>query len=137
MKEKMQRVMSAENKNKIRHFTDLVAWKEAHELTLMVYKATGSFPKEEKYGLISQVRRAVVSVESNIAEGFNRYHFGERINFYYDARGSLGEVQSQLITAKDLEFLSEEKFSKLWEQTTRVDIILNGLVARTRSFKEK
>lgn len=121
---------------RIKHFTDLDVWKEAHKLTLQVYKATSQFPPEEKYGLISQLRRSAVSTESNIAEGFNRYHFGERINFYYDARGSLGEVQSQLITAKDLKSLNQKDFQKLWNQTTKVDIILNGLITKTRSFKK-
>lgn len=126
---------SAKSK-KIKQFTDLDAWKEAHKLTLWVYKITARFPSEEKYGLNSQLRRSAVSTESNIAEGFNRYHFGERINFYYDARGSLGEVQSQLITSNDLEFLTQKDFKKLWSQTIKVDIILNGLITRTRGLKK-
>lgn len=122
---------------KIRHFTDLDAWKEAHKLTLLIYKLTTNFPPEERFGLISQLRGSTISTESNIAEGFNRYHFGERINFYYDARGSLGEVQSQLITAKDVGFLSPEDFKRAWEQSVKVDVILNGLIAKTRTFRQK
>jgi len=80
---------------KIKHFTDLDVWKETHQLVLGIYQITKSFPKQEIYGLTNQIRRSAVSIESNIAEGFNRYHYGERINFYYDARGSLGELQSQ------------------------------------------
>ena len=87
---------------KINKFTDLEVWKSAHNLTLGIYQITNSFPKSEVYGLTSQIRRAAVSVESCVAEGFSRYHYKDRLRFYYDARGSISEVQSQLITAKDL-----------------------------------
>ena len=66
----------------IKNFTDLEAWKEAHALTLLVYMATKEFPKEESYGLTSQLRRASISVESCIAEGFARYHYKDRVQFY-------------------------------------------------------
>lgn len=97
---------------KINKFTDLEVWKEAHKLVLLIYRVTQTFPKEEIYGLVSQLRRAAVSIESCIAEGFSRYHYKDRLNFYYDARGSIGEVESQSITAKDLKFMSEEDFEK-------------------------
>uniref|UniRef100_A0A831Z2Z7 Four helix bundle protein n=1 Tax=candidate division WWE3 bacterium TaxID=2053526 RepID=A0A831Z2Z7_UNCKA len=62
---------------KIKHFTDLDVWKETHQLVLGIYQITKSFPKQEIYGLTNQIRRSAVSIESNIAEGFNRYHYGE------------------------------------------------------------
>lgn len=65
----------------IKNFTDLEAWKEAHKLTLLIYKATKLFPESELFGLTSQLRRAAVSVESCIAEGFTRYHYKDRMNF--------------------------------------------------------
>jgi four helix bundle protein len=133
----METKIQGAGNTKIKSFTDLDAWKEAHKLTILVYRTTAHFPQDERYGLTSQLRRSIVSTESNIAEGFNRYHFGERINFYYDARGSLGEAQSQLITSKDLGFLGQKDFKNLWNQTTRVDIILNGLITKTRSFKRR
>jgi len=82
--------------DKIRHFTDLRAWQEGHTLVLAVYKVTKDFPKEELFGLTNQIRRAVVSVTSNIAEGFTRYSSKEKNQFYFVCLGSLAEVQNQL-----------------------------------------
>lgn len=122
---------------KISKFTDLEAWKEAHKLTLLIYKTTVEFPLEERYGLTSQLRRAVISIESCIAEGFNRYHFKDRLNFYYDARGSLGETESQTITARDLVFITGEKFEEISQQIDKVGIILGGLIRSTENLSRK
>lgn len=122
---------------KISKFTDLHAWKEAHLLTLQVYLLTKKFPKDEQFGLTSQLRRAVISIESCIAEGFNRYHYKDRLNFYYDARGSLGEVQSQTITARDLEYMSEENQQDLLNQAEKVSVILGGLIRSTENLTKK
>ena len=116
---------------KIKKFTDLAVWKEAHKLTLTVYKATADFPKGEIYGITSQLRKASVSVESCIAEGFSRYHFKDRTKFYFDSRDSIAEIQCQLITSKDLGYLSEEIFNKIFEQSEKVAIILGGLIRST------
>jgi four helix bundle protein len=121
----------------IRHFTDLDAWQEAHKLTLLVYKIAEKFPKTEIYGLTSQIKRAVVSIESCIAEGFYRFHYKDRLNFYYDARGSVGEVQSQLIDGKDLGFCNKENFNQAWEQSEKVRIILQGLITSTENLSKK
>jgi len=115
----------------IAKFTDLKAWKEAHVLTLLVYKHTQDFPKSETFGLTSQLRRAAVSVESCIAEGFARYHYKDRLTFYYDARGSISEIQSQTITAKDLGYLDQNILEEVWQQSKTVEIILNGLIKST------
>lgn len=125
------------NGNRIKHFTDLDAWKEAHKLTLEIYKITNRFPKEELFGLTNQLRRAVISIESCIAEGFYRYHFKDRINFYYDSRGSIGEVQSQLIDSRDLKFLKGDNFEVLWQQSEKVRIILQGLINKTNNLSER
>jgi len=122
---------------KINKFTDLEAWKEAHKLTLLIYKITQNFPREEMYGLTSQIRRAAISIESCIAEGFCRYHYKERLNFYYDARGSIGEVQSQSITGRDLQFMSEEDFVKVFDQAEKVGVILGGLIRSTENLSSK
>jgi four helix bundle protein len=122
----------------IQKFTDLEAWKQAHKLTLLVYKYSKTFPKSETFGLTSQLRRASVSVESCIAEGFSRYHYKDRLNFYYDARGSLSEIQSQSITAKDLKYLSEKEFGEIFGQAQKTLIILSGLIKSTeRLIKDK
>lgn len=115
----------------IKNFTDLDVWKEAHKLTLLVYKETKTFPKDEMFGLISQIRRAVVSIESCIAEGFARYHYKDRLNFYYDARGSVSEVESQIITAKDLGYLTGTLFEEIFKQAEKVGVILSGLIRST------
>lgn len=118
----------------IKNFTDLDAWKEAHILTLQIYKITKEFPKDEMFGLVSQIRRAVVSIESNIAEGFSRYHFKDRLKFYFQSRGSLSEVQSQLITSKDLEYLAKAKFDSILIQIEKVGVILGGLIRSTEKL---
>lgn len=88
------------------HFSEMPVWQKAHELVLAIYRATGRFPKEEQYALTSQIRRAVVSVSSNIAEAFGRHHDRDKANFYYNSRGSLYEVEDQLLIAVDLGYLS-------------------------------
>jgi four helix bundle protein len=92
---------------KIKHFTDLVAWQKGHKLALMIYSATRSLPAEEKFGLVSQMRRAAVSVSSNIAEGFGRSTAREKIRFHEIAIGSLYELESQTLISRDLGYISE------------------------------
>jgi four helix bundle protein len=120
----------------INKFTDLEAWKEAHKLTLLVYEVTAKFPKSELYGLVSQLRRAAVSVESCIAEGFCRYHYKDRLNFYYDARGSAGEVQSEIVDARDLSLAAEDNFQKIFNQAEKVGVILGGLIRSTEKLSK-
>ncbi|MEW6408249.1 MAG: four helix bundle protein [Patescibacteria group bacterium] len=83
-----------EDKQKIKSFTDLNAWKEGHKLVLMVYDVTKSFPKEEQFGLSIQLRRAVISFTSNIAEGFSRNSYKEKLQFYSMALGFLTGAKS-------------------------------------------
>lgn len=118
-------------------FTDLDAWKEAHLLTLLIYDLARKFPKEELYGLSSQVKRAAISVESCIAEGFHQYHFKDRLNFYYDARGSIAEVETQLMIAKDLGFITKVDFEKAYNKAEKVGIILTGLIKSTQNLSKK
>ncbi len=117
--------------DKIRTFEDLVIWQEAHVLTLLIYEVTKNFPSSEKFNLTSQLRRAAVSVESCIAEGFSRFHYKERVNFYYDSRGSLGEIHSQLLDARDLRFITTEIFHKVYLQIDKTGVILGGLIRQT------
>jgi four helix bundle protein len=78
---------------KIKEFTDLIAWQEAHKLVLQIYELTKEFPKDELFGLTSQIRRSAISITSNIAEGFGRQKYGEKIQFYYIAQGSITELK--------------------------------------------
>ena len=118
----------------IKAFTDLDAWKEGHKLVLIIYELTKQFPKEELFSLTNQIRRAVVSITSNIAEGFSRQTYKDKTNFYCIALGSLTEVQNQLLIARDLNYLSSEDFIKVNEQTIKVSKILNGLIKSSRSL---
>jgi four helix bundle protein len=120
--------------NKIRSFTDLNAWKEGHKLVLEVYKITQKFPREEQFGLINQLRRAVVSFTSNIAEGFSRNSYKEKMQFYSMALGSLTEVQNQLLVARDVGYLSEEEFDKIAETAVIISKITNGLIKKSKSI---
>src|SRR3989344_7552858 len=120
--------------NKIKSFTDLNTWKEAHRLALMVYKVTKEFPKEELFGLVMQLRRAVVSVTSNIAEGFSRNSYKEKLQFYSMALGSLTEVQNQILIAKDINYISQEKFNETNEQIIVANKLLNGLIKSTKTI---
>src|ERR1035437_4810950 len=103
----------SEIKQKIKSFHDLKAWQEANVLVLMVYKCTEAFPDKEKFGLTNQLRRAVISVTSNIAEGFGRQTAKEKIQFYYPSNGSLLEIKSQLFAGRDLKYLTDINFEKL------------------------
>jgi len=96
--------------NKITSFVSLNAWKEGHKLVLAIYRLVSSFPKEEKFGLSAQITRAAVSVTSNIAEGFARQTTKEKRQFYYTAKGSLVEVENQLLIARDIGYLSGKDF---------------------------
>jgi four helix bundle protein len=121
----------------IQKFTDLEVWKNSHELTIFVYKITKNFPKEEIFGITSQIRRASVSIESNIAEGFSRFHFKDRLNFYYQSRGSASEVQTQLLIVKDLKYISVDDFNRAFDLTQKVLIILSGLIKSTENMTRK
>ncbi|PJA00383.1 hypothetical protein COX75_02560 [bacterium (Candidatus Gribaldobacteria) CG_4_10_14_0_2_um_filter_33_15] len=120
--------------SKIRSFTDLNAWREGHKLVLDIYKITQKFPKEEMFGLTIQLRRAGVSFTSNIAEGFSRNSYKEKLQFYSMALGSLTEIQNQLLVAKDIGYITKETFDKIAEQTIVINKITNGLIKKSKSI---
>lgn len=113
---------------KIRSFTDLNAWREAHRLVLLVYQSVKSFPKEELFCLTIQVKRSALSISSNIAEGFSRRTSKDKIQFYTIAKGSLTELQNQLLVARDVGYLEPEVFKSLADQSLVVGKLLSGLV---------
>lgn len=119
--------------SKIKSFSDLIAWKESHKLVLMIYEITKLFPKEETLGLTPQLCRAVVSITSNIAEGFSRNSNKEKIHFYSISLGSLTEVESQLIIVKDLKYISLEKSEQITLQITTVNKLIHGLMKTAQS----
>lgn len=121
-----------EERMKIQNFTDLNAWKEAHSLYVAIHEASKLFPKDETFGLTSQVRRAALSVTSNIAEGFGRRSDVDKLHFYTMARGSLYEVQSQLLAARDTNIIKLEAFARLNKQSQLAQRILIGLINSTK-----
>lgn len=101
---------------KSKSFQDLIVWQKSHKLVLEVYQITSHFPKEEIYGLTSQLRRAAVSVPANIAEGFGRTGIKDNIKFYTIAAGSLNELEYYIILSKDLNYLNSPLiFSRIAE----------------------
>jgi len=122
---------------KIKSFTDIFAWKQSHKLVLMVYKLTKSFPKSERFGLVDQMRRAAVSITSNIAEGFSRKGYREKLQFYYRSLGSLTELQNQLLISRDIGYLNEENFGLLANQAVSVHKLFNRLISKTKSYIKK
>jgi four helix bundle protein len=109
-------------------FEDLRVWRDAMRLAIDVYKATARFPREELYGLTSQVRRAAVSVPSNIAEGKGRRSNREFCRFLYNARGSLLELHTQLLIARELQYLDEEAAGDLLGRIATLTRSINALI---------
>src|SRR5208282_2037783 len=112
----------------VHSYRDLIVWKKSMALVLDVYRSTQAFPKTETYGLVSQLRRAAVSVPSNIAEGQARLSTGEFRQFLGNARGSLMEVETQILVAQDLGYLELVESESLLANAAEVGRILNGLL---------
>lgn len=110
-------------------YKDLNVWKESVELVTLVYKVTSNFPETEKYGLTNQIRRCSVSVPSNIAEGFCRQSNGDFIRFLRISYGSSAELETQLIIAQNLGFLSEEEFTNVNERVIIIRKMINKLMS--------
>ena len=118
---------------KITSFRDLEAWKKGHKLVLEIYRITRDFPKSEIFGLVSQMRRCAVSITSNIAEGFSRNSSKEKIQFYAQARGSLTELQNQLLIARDVGYITDQAFRILGHKSVEIHKIINGLIKNRRA----
>jgi four helix bundle protein len=116
----------------VRDFKDLRVWAKAHSLTIDVYKATRQFPKEELFGITSQMRRAASSIGANIAEGTGRKSDGELTRFLHIARGSAAELEYHLLLAHDLDLLSEGAHSLLAKQTDEVQRMLTSLIQQVQ-----
>jgi four helix bundle protein len=112
----------------INNFYDLEVWKQGHRLVLKIYKITNTFPSNERFGIADQLRRAASSITANISEGFERFHFKDKIKFYYQARGSLAEVQNFLILSRDLGYIDNGCCKDLGEAANSIRKLLNGLI---------
>ena len=121
-------------RGKIKSYRDLIVWQKSYDLCLKIYEATRRFPGEEKYGLVSQIRRAAVSIPSNIAEGQARGKGKEFIQFLRIAYGSTMELHTQISLARDLNFLDARKSEDLLSLAHEVELMLAALM---RSLKRK
>lgn len=119
----------------LQSYRDLVVWKKSMALVLDVYRSTQTFPKTETYGLVSQLRRGAVSIPSNIAEGQARLSTGEFQQFLGNARGSLMEVETQVLLARALNYLERYESESLLAATAEIGRILNGLLNSLPSRK--
>ena len=117
----------------VKSFEELTIWQEARELTNRIYILSKRFPKEELYGLTSQIRRASVSIMSNIAEGFNRRSTKEFINFLIISRASISEVQNDLYISLDLNYINKENFETIYNHAQKISMSINKLITYLRS----
>jgi four helix bundle protein len=114
-------------------FTKLLVWQKAHNLTINIYKLTHDMPKEEEFGLISQIRRASVSIESNLAEGCGRDSDKELARFVDISMGSSFELRCQLLIARDLGYLEQSKYQLFDSKILEVNKMLGGLLKKLRA----
>src|SRR6266568_2730064 len=128
-----QKPVNQSGVKRIRDFTDLETWRFARRLRVEVYRICQGFPRNETFGLASQIRRAAVSVTANIAEGFGRYSYQENIQFCRQSRGSVFEVRDHLITAKDEGYMSLAEYEQSDGLAQRVIQTLNGYIRSTQA----
>lgn len=119
---------------KIRNFTDLEAWKAAQALAVHVYSLTKKYPKDEIFGIVNQMRRAAVSVPSNIAEGFSRGSAKEKAQFYAIAKGSATELHAQLLLSKEINYISGSDLKMSEELMVHTNKLLTGLLRYTKGL---
>jgi len=117
----------------MKNFHDLMVWQRAHDFVLKLYRSTKAFPREEVYGLTSQIRRAAVSVPSNIAEGCGRQGDRELARFCQIAMGLASEAEYQLLLAHDLGYLESNEYKQLNQQLIEVKRMLNGFIKKLKS----
>ncbi|MGA1847603.1 four helix bundle protein [Deferribacter abyssi] len=111
-----------------RNWNELTIWKESHKLVLDIYRITAKFSKEEQYGLISQIRRAVVSIPTNIVEGHSKGSTKDFIRFLYISRGSLEEIKYLLQLSKDLDYIDNNIFEKFFQRLSKLSLQLNSFI---------
>jgi four helix bundle protein len=118
----------------VKRYRDLVAWQQAMELVVDAYRLSDTFPRDEKYGIVQQLRRAAVSVPSNIAEGHGREHLGDYLRHLSIANGSLMELETQILIAGRMKYVTIDDEKRVLVRTGRVGKLLSGL---TRALKAR
>ena len=117
----------------LKNFKELKVWQKSYDLCLKLYKATRRFPKEEVYGLTSQIRRSAVSVPSNIAEGYGRKTTPDYLKSLYIAYGSSCELETQLLLSNDLDYIKDGEIKELKEEISEVERMLKALIKSLES----
>ncbi|MDD2710512.1 MAG: four helix bundle protein [Verrucomicrobiae bacterium] len=118
-------------------YRDLFAWQKAMSLVTEIYRMTGMFPKEEIYGITSQMRRCAVSIPSNIAEGYGRHSRDDYLRFLQMAMSSLFEIQTQMEIAMNLKYVEKNQFDEVYQSSREIERILAGLIQSVRVSPSK
>lgn len=114
-------------------FRDILIWQKSMSLVTKIYTTTNNFPKEEIFGITSQIRRCSVSIPSNVAEGFGRESNKEYLRFLNISLGSLFELQTQIEIAKNIQYLDEEKFNEIYEDTREIERMLVSFINKIKN----
>ena len=120
-----------------RNWDDLTIWQDSHKLVLDIYSVTKLFPKEEQYNLITQIRRAVISIPTNIVEGHSKGSYKDFVRFLYISRGSLEELKYLLFLSKELSYLSEFEFEELSKRLEKLGLQLNNFIKYLQQTNDK
>ena len=121
-------------------FEDIYAWQKAHAFVLLVYRVTGHFPEVERFGLISQFRRAAASIEANIAEGYKKLSKADKLRFFNISQGSLEECRDYIILSRDLDYISQIEFEELHTGLVTTSKFLNSYceaIVNNNALKEE
>jgi four helix bundle protein len=125
---KRERMENSGKKRNIESYKDLIVYQKSYRLALEIYRTTKNYPKEEIYGLISQMRRSSVSIPCNIAEGYRRGHRKEYIQFLHMAYGSCSELETLLSLSNDLDYIEKDYFGEIYQFQEEVSRLLKGLI---------
>lgn len=114
----------------ISSFQSLIVWQKGHQFVLEIYRITRRFPDDERFGIVSQMRRAAISITANIAEGYRKFGKKDKLRFFNISQGSLAEIYNYLILSKDLQYISENDYGLFQVQLIELDKLLNAYCAK-------
>jgi len=129
--------MENRKKNEIKNFKDLIVWQKAHKLSLDIAKLVRAFPKDEKYDLVSQMRRSARSIPSDISEGFGRFHFNDKLTFYERGRSSLLELHNHFEEALGNNYIDKDIFHSFQQQINEVNFLLNKMISNIKKARDR
>ena len=122
--------------NASKSFKDLIVWQKAHKLSLDIAKLVKTFPKDEKYDLVSQMRRSARSIPSDISEGFGRFHFNDKLTFYERGRSSLLELHNHFEEALGNKYVDKDIFHSFQQQMNEVNFLLNKMISSIKKARD-